>query len=245
MKFFNKLVKHPIAALLIVLIIATFAWAARYEVLDVTKLYVTSIQPKGTATYWTATNMRSSATRNVQIPLSDFFIEAGSTQETIGTGGYTQPTIVAVGGVSIMATGNSQVLNFANAGYTAVTAVFKVPDDYLSGGSFKVLTSVGYGAIYSTPPCLDFGVLVNQSGSAIDSAFTNQSYARQASDNTVGATPYLHTLTVSTDFASLTSAKWVTLRLWRAETAGAGTLDCTGTASLNVRGVTFVYTSSN
>jgi len=245
MKFFNKLVKHPIAALLIVLIIATVAFAARYESLDVTKLYVTSISPKGTATYWTATGMRSSATREVQIPISNFYIEGGSTQETIGTLGYTLPTIVAVGGVSILATGNTNVLSFADAGYSAVTTTFKVPDDYLSGGSFKVLTSLSYGALYSTPPCLDFGVLVNGSGSAVDSAFTNQSYVRQASDNTAGATPYLMTLTVSTDFSSLTSAKWITLRLWKAETAGAGALDCTGSASLHVRGVTFVYTSSN
>jgi len=115
---------------------------------------------------------------------------------------------------------------------------FKVPSKYSSGGNFKVFlnrtaddTSVLDDA---NIPGLDFEVFVNSSGTAFDSAATNQTPVK------VGLTeaghPVQKTLTVDTDFASLSAGDVVTLNIWR---------EASGTDGLNFYGGEFCYVQTN
>jgi len=123
------------------------------------------------------------------------------------------------------------MLVWADSEVTPATITFRVPSDYVSGGAFKVLATESAA---STDNQIDFDVYINSDGVAYDSAATGQTPVVIAADTT---TPDEVILTVATDFASLAAGNWVTLRIWRDNTA-------TGTADMQVRGVAFYYTAT-
>ncbi len=114
---------------------------------------------------------------------------------------------------------------------TPVMITFRVPTDYYSGGAFRVIATESDS---TTPNQIDFDVYVNRSGRAAASSASNQTPVALAGTT---ATPSVVTLTPSTDFSSLAAGDWVTLRIWRDDTA-------TGTGDLEVKGVEFFYTAT-
>lgn len=120
---------------------------------------------------------------------------------------------------------------WADGETTPVQASFRVPSDYSSGGAFKVFATESDS---TTPNQVDFDVYVNSDGTAADASATGQTPVALAGDT---ATPDEITLTVATDFASLAAGNWVTLRIWRDDTAD-------GTGDLEVKGVAFYYTAT-
>lgn len=120
---------------------------------------------------------------------------------------------------------------WADGETTPVQTTFRIPDDYASGGAFRVLATESDS---TTPNQVDFDVYINTDGSAADSAATNQTPVALAGTT---STPDEITLSVATDFASLVAGNWVTLRMWRDNTA-------TGTGDLEVKGVAFYYTAT-
>jgi len=122
-------------------------------------------------------------------------------------------------------------LVWADSEVSPATVTFRVPADYVSGGLFKVLATESAA---STDNEIDFDVYINSSGTATDGSATNQTPVAIAAAT---STPAEVTLTVATDFASLAAGNWVTLRIWRDNTA-------LGTADMQVRGVAFYYTAT-
>lgn len=120
---------------------------------------------------------------------------------------------------------------WADGETTPVQINFRVPSDYSSGGAFKVFATESDS---TTPNQVDFSVYVNADGSAADAAATNQTPV--ALDG-VTSTGTEITLTVSTDFSALAAGSWVTLNIWRDDTA-------TGTGDLEVKGTAFYYTAT-
>ena len=114
--------------------------------------------------------------------------------------------------------------------YAQVT--FKVPDDYLFNGKFKILTDYDSG---SDNPPIHFRVFVNGDGDVWDTAATAQTAVDPA--GTAG-TPELSTLTVATDFSSLTGGDIVTLQVARSDQDSS-------TADLEVYYVEFYYDAKN
>jgi hypothetical protein len=119
-------------------------------------------------------------------------------------------------------------INWADGETSAVQVTFRVPDDYLSGGDFRLLCDSSNA---STPEKVDFDVYVNTSGSTWDAAATNQTPVALTLS---AGSPETVTLTVATDFSSLVAGKYVTLRLWRDNVS-------TGTGDLEVSYVSFYY----
>jgi len=119
---------------------------------------------------------------------------------------------------------------WADGETTPVQITFRIPSDYSSGGLFKVLATESDS---TTPNQVDFSVYVNTSGVAADAAATNQTPVALAGTT---STPSEITLTVATDFAALAAGNWVTLNIWRDDTA-------TGTGDLEVKGIAFYYTA--
>ena len=121
---------------------------------------------------------------------------------------------------------------WADGETTPVMVTFRVPTDYSSGGAFRIIATESDS---TTPNQIDFDVYVNKDGVAADSAATGQTPVALAG---TAATPDVVTLTPATDFSALTAGSWVTLRIWRDNTA-------TGTGDLEVKGVEFYYTASH
>lgn len=122
-------------------------------------------------------------------------------------------------------------IDWADGEVSKASITFRMPSDYASGGLFKVLATESAA---STDNEIDFDVYINKSGTAFDSAATGQTPVAIAA---VTTTPAEVTLTPATDFAALAAGDWVTLRIWRDNTA-------TGTADMQVRGVAFYYTAT-
>lgn len=120
---------------------------------------------------------------------------------------------------------------WADGETTPIQTTFRIPSDYSSGGLFKVFATESDS---TTPNQVDFDVYVNADGTAADAAATGQTPVALAGTT---STPDEITLTVATDFASLAAGKWVTLRIWRDNTAD-------GTGDLEVKGVAFYYTAT-
>lgn len=120
---------------------------------------------------------------------------------------------------------------WADGETTPITITFRIPDDYASGGAFKVLATESDS---STPNQVDFAVYVNADGVAADAAASDQTPVALAGTT---STPDEVTLTPGTDFASLAAGHWVTLRIWRDDVAD-------GTGDLEVKGIVFYYTAT-
>jgi len=119
-------------------------------------------------------------------------------------------------------------LVWADNEVTPVQVTFAVPDDYISGGSFRLFADESDS---TTPNQVDFAILTNSDGAVVDSSSTDQTPV--ALTGTAG-TPCEVTLTVATDFASLAAGNRVTLKLWRDNVAA-------GTGDLEVSNVVFDY----
>jgi hypothetical protein len=112
-----------------------------------------------------------------------------------------------------------------------VLTTFRIPVDYASGGAFRLFCTESDS---TTPNQVDFDVYVNSNGVAADAAATGQTPVALAGTT---ATTSVVTLTPATDFAALAAGYWVTLRIWRDDTAE-------GTGDLEVKGVDFYYTAA-
>ena len=98
---------------------------------------------------------------------------------------------------------------WADGETTPAQVTFRVPQNYNSGGAFKVFVDESSS---TTPNQVDFQVYVNTSGTSWDSSATGQTPVALAGTAT---TPTLVTLTPATDFDSLAAGDIVTLEVWR------------------------------
>jgi hypothetical protein len=121
---------------------------------------------------------------------------------------------------------------WADGETTPVAITFRIPSDYSSGGAFRVIATESNS---TTPNQVDFDVYINKDGVAADASATGQTPVALAGTT---STPDEVTLTPATDQASFAAGAWVTLRIWRDDTA-------VGTGDLEVKGVEFFYTASN
>jgi hypothetical protein len=96
--------------------------------------------------------------------------------------------------------------------------MFRVPDDYLSGGQFKLFCDSSNS---TTPAQVDFVVYKNRGGTAWDAVALDQTPV--ALTQTAG-TPETVTLTVATDFSALAAGDQVLFSVWR-DNASLGTGD--------------------
>lgn len=119
-------------------------------------------------------------------------------------------------------------LVWADAEVTPVSTTFRVPKDYYKGGEFRVLCD---SSNTTTKNQVDFNVYVNQDGAAWDSSATNQTPV--AMTETAG-TPEVVALRPATDFNALQPNQYVTLNVWRDNTA-------TGTGDLEIYNIQFYY----
>ncbi len=183
---------------------------------------VFSVDSSGNA--YVAGTLTATVTRSVPLPIMGFLIqETSSTVTPITSSSTTTPIYATV-------SNNVPLLRFMTGYTTPVIMTFRIPDDYSSGGAFKVMANQSG----TTTACtIDFDVYVNAAGSTMDSAATDQTAGTLTY---AGTTPSQVTLTPATDFASLAAGQWVTLRLWKGTT--------TGTDDLQVGNVSFFYTAT-
>jgi hypothetical protein len=163
--------------------------------------------------------------KQIQLPLNSFMVESGGDGSSVGTTPAPLSTSTAPG---LEIDDNMVSVVWADGETTPIQVTFRVPADYVTSGRFKLFATES-GT--STANQVDFDVYVNADGVASDSAATGQTPVALAGTS---STPDEITLTPATDFASLSSGKWVTLRLWRDDVA-------TGTNDLELKGVVFEY----
>jgi hypothetical protein len=156
-------------------------------------------------------------TRDVQLPLASFIINGVPVTNATAPGIEVDDLIPGI----VWADGET----------TPAQITFRVPVDYSTGGSFRVLATESDS---TTPNEVDFSVYINSDGTAADAAATDQTTVALAGTT---ATADEVTLTVATDFAALAAGQYVTLNLWRDNTAD-------GTGDLEVKGVVFRYSSA-
>lgn len=171
-----------------------------------------------TATSLTVTNLTASTTKQVSLPIMGF-THNGSAALTASTA----PGLEVDDSISAIV--------FADGEVTPIQQTFRVPPNYSSGGSFRVFCTESNS---TTPNQVDFDVYVNRDGVASDASATNQTPVALAGTL---STPDEITLTPATDFASLAAGDFVTLRLWRDDTAD-------GSGDLEIKGAWFVYTAT-
>lgn len=129
-----------------------------------------------------------------------------------------------------------EALVWADGETTPAIVTFRVPDDYSSGGVFKLFCTE---SVSTTRNYVDFQVFYNRSNSPIDSAGIDQCPVALAGSGGT-TTPSMVTLTPSTDLSGLAAGDWVTFIFWRDDSA---TYAATG--DLEVRGgVVFSYTGT-
>jgi len=158
------------------------------------------------------------AVRYVQLPLMAFTHNGSA-------------AITASSAPGLEADDNVMNVVWADAETTPIQVSFRVPADYASGGAFAVFATESNS---TTPNQVDFDVYVNADGTAADASATDQTPVALAGTT---STPDEVTLSVATDFSSLTAGNWVTLRIWRDDVAD-------GSGDLEVKGVAFYYTAT-
>jgi hypothetical protein len=227
----------------IVLFVAVLALLALPVHASETKYDSIRVAPTGDDTYgysleypdgtrvWSITKagvVSGSFTRSIPLPLMNFVIPQGVVAATAATTASPIESDTVPG----LAMANSvPYIAWADANTTPVIATFRIPDNYGSGGAFKIYATESDS---TTPNQIDFDVFVNKHGTATDSSATGQTPVALTQATT---TPSLVTLTPATDFAALVAGDWITLRVWRDDTA-------TGTGTLRIHSVEFVYTAS-
>ena len=158
--------------------------------------------------------------RYFQLPLMSFIIHDGT---------ISLPSASTTPGIEV--DDLIPALVWADGEATPVSITFRVPDDYASGGAFKVFATESDS---TSPNQIDFLVYVNKDALAADAAATDQTPAALDQNTATGSEV---TLTVATDFSALAAGHWVTLNIWRDDTAD-------GTGDLEVKGVVFYYTAT-
>lgn len=139
----------------------------------------------------------------------------------VGADGTTAPGIAE--------TDNIPKLVWANDEVTPVQWTFRVPADYSSGMSFRVLASESSD---TTPSEIDFQLWVNSDGAVFDAAVTDNQSAVALAD--CDATNEVVTLTpTSTALSAIVAGAWITLDIFNTTT---------GNGSLEVAGVDVLYT---
>lgn len=114
---------------------------------------------------------------------------------------------------------------------TPAQTTFKVPDDYLSGGYFRVFAHESG----TMSPChIDYYLTVNRSGTAWDTATNNYVTVPLTGGST--DSPSFVTLPATTDMASVVAGDVITLTMWRDNTN-------TSVNDLEVSYVEFYYKS--
>ena len=88
---------------------------------------------------------------------------------------------------------------------------FKVPQNYYSGGGFRVFTDYNTG---SDNPLIHYKVFVNEDGQAWDSSATTQS---DVDPSGTAGTPELVSLPVTTDFSGIEADDVITFMMTRSD----------------------------
>ncbi len=122
-------------------------------------------------------------------------------------------------------------LVWADSETSHAVITFPVPDDYSSGGAFRVICSDSDGD--ASPVAVDFMVYTITDGSIVAGGTAQTAVAKAATT----VTPEVVTLTPATDFASLASGDWIALEIWRDNVL-------LGVSDLEVKGVEFFYTAT-
>lgn len=166
--------------------------------------------------------------RYFELPLTEFMVENGN-GSTVGTS-CAPLTASTTPGMEI--DDNMAGIVWADGETSPIQITFRVPDDYASGGAFKVVATESNS---TTANEIDFDVYVQaMSGVTADASATGQTPVAVAGDT---CSPAESTLSVTTDFAALVAGSYVTLRLWRDDTAN-------GTGDLELKSVAFYYTAT-
>jgi hypothetical protein len=163
--------------------------------------------------------------RKLPLPLSEAVIVDADSNFTVQITTSTTPGYVVDNEATFVEWGDGEE--------SPVQWKFRVPNDYASGGAFRVLMGRSHA---STIPAADFEVFVDTTGTAFDTSATDQT-AVQVCDTVGAGSPEEETLTVTTDFASLAAGNIVTLNLWRDNTNAS-------TDTLELYYAEFYYTAS-
>jgi len=139
----------------------------------------------------------------------------------IGADGTTAPGIAEIDGIPAIV--------FADDEVTPVQWTFRLPDDYSTALSFRVLASESSDTTNSE---IDFAIWSNSDAAVFDAAKVDQTAVALADS---AATNEVVTLTVdSTGLAQCTAGYWITLELFNTTT---------GDGSLEIKGVQALYTA--
>jgi hypothetical protein len=176
---------------------------------------------------YTSGTVTAATTRSVPLPILGFLVGITNTELA------PLSTNVDASGAYASFANAVPFISFARSRTTPVIVTFRVPDDYSTGGYFRVFASQWV----TTPVAavtIDFDVFVNAAASGVTTAATNQTPV--ALDYANSTQPSSVILTPGTDFASLAGGQWVTLRIWRGTTGGGSVLA--------VKDVAFIYTAT-
>jgi hypothetical protein len=171
-----------------------------------------------TAASGTFTTISHSRERAIPLPLTGFLFGDGTSISTTTTPGFEIDDLLPA-------------IVWADGETSPVMITFRVPYDYSSGGAFRLICTESSS---TTPNQVDFDVYVNRNGRASDASAEAQTPVALAGTT---ATPSVVTLTPTTDLTVIAAGDWITLRIWRDDTAD-------GTGDLEVKGVDFYYTAS-
>ena len=174
-----------------------------------------------TANPWGADEI-ANIERQIELPLESF-LNVTTFGEIVEASAATDPVIALNNSVPSIV--------WADADTDWIAQTFVVPPDYALSGYFEVVAAEATGT--ATDVGVDFDVYINQDNAAWDAAATDQTRV----DVGASALPQTLTLTVATDFDSLTAGDAVTLRLTRADGG-------VGAESLELYNVKFVYTAT-
>lgn len=164
--------------------------------------------------------MDGTSTRIVPFSVGDFILNDGTNVWVLSTS--TTP--------GFECDNKAASIVWADGETTPVSVSFKVPDDYSSGGAFKLFCDESTSTTHNK---VDFSVYVNREGTVFDSTTSNQTPVELAG---VAGTPDMVTLTVGTDFASLAAGDVVTANFWRDDNG-------TSTGDLEMYYAEFYYTA--
>ncbi len=229
------------ASALVVILTATLVWAGVTNFDSVTTQKTSDDtynyrgnNSSGTRTFsvdasgnvYIAGTLTNSTTKTVPLPLNSFKIVDASL-----SGPYAIQALSNSSSPGMLINRKMPTVVFGDQAASVIMTSFSVPQDYSSGGAFRVMASQSTTGVY-----IDFDVYVNTPGmAAFDSSATGQTPVIVHASAL--ASPTAVTLTPSADFSALIPGAWVSVRIWR-DTAAAAL------GILYIHDVAFSYTSS-
>lgn len=167
-------------------------------------------------------------TRSFELPLASFVIDGAGASEgyPLSYDGGTAPGLDIIDGIPAIIWASPEV--------TPVQYTFRLPSDYSSGLSFRVLVSSS-----NSPHSYDWSLFINKDSTAFDAAANAQTSVEQALSS-AEATAKNEILTFSPNssaLADLAAGNYVTLSIWR---VGADS-DSFGAGNAEVKGITGLY----